>query len=101
MMKKVGRRSFLKALGFAGTVCAVTALTGCAEGGTGDGSVPLSNLTPLNGNIPWNKGVQPEDPFGNIYVRAVTYTVLLDMSNWRTLQTSWPTLSAPEDDPAR
>lgn len=54
MMKKVGRRSFLKALGFAGTVCAVTALTGCAEGGTGDGSVPLSNLTPLNGNIPWN-----------------------------------------------
>lgn len=99
MMKKVGRRSFLKALGFAGTVCAVTALTGCAEGGTGDGSVPLSNLTPLNGNIPWNKGVQPEDPFGNIYVRGVNYTVFLDMSNWRIMQSSWPNLSASVEYP--
>ena len=78
-MKKIDRRSFLKVMAAAGTVCAMTALTGC-EGTSGggmpnhDGSVPLSDLNSLNGKIAWNN-VAPKDPFGNVYVQGVNYSV--------------------------
>lgn len=65
MMKKIDRRSFLKVMGAAGTVCAMTALTGCGGTPNYDGSVPLSDLNSLNGKIAWNN-VEPKDPFGNV-----------------------------------
>ena len=79
MSNKIDRRSFLKVLGIAGAACTMTALTGCdgvSGGGTPnhDGSVPLSDLNPLNGRIAWNN-VAPEDPFGNVYVRGVNYSI--------------------------
>ena len=79
MSNKIDRRSFLKVLGIAGVACTMTALTGCdgvSGGGTPnhDGSVPLSDLNPLNGRIAWNN-VAPEDPFGNVYVRGVNYSI--------------------------
>ena len=102
MSKKIDRRSFLKVLGIAGAACAMTALTGCDDSIVaviGDGSVPLSNLTPLNGYIPWNKNFQPEDPFGNVYVRGVNYSVFLDISRWKVMSSSWPNLSASVEYP--
>ena len=97
MMKKINRRSFLKVLGIAGAACTMTALTGC-DGGSGggtpnrDGSVPLSDLNPLNGKIAWNN-VAPEDPFGNVYVRGVNYSVFR-AGSWSRETNSATVLSA-------
>ena len=90
-MKKINRRSFLKVLGIAGAACTMTALTGC-DGGSGggtpnrDGSVPLSDLNPLNGKIAWN-------PFGNVYVRGVNYSVFR-AGSWSRETNSATVLSA-------
>lgn len=80
MMKKIGRRSFLKGIGAAGLACAAGLLTGCDSNGrpvvpSGDGSVSLATLPILNGDIRWNKG-SPKDPFGNDYSYAVNYTIV-------------------------
>ena len=86
-MKKIDRRSFLKVLGIAGAACAMTALTGCDDegvpgGSAGDGSTPLSNLKPLNGSFTWENET-PEDPYGNIYMRGVNYSVFRQGSGWK------------------
>ena len=45
MMKEMNRRTFLKAVGVAGAVSAMTALVGCSGGGVivPDGSTSLAN----------------------------------------------------------
>ena len=85
MSKKIDRRSFLKVLGIAGAACAMTALTGCDDEGVpvipaGDGSVPLSNLKPLNGVFKWGN-VAPEDPFGKTYTNGANSIVLWTYSD--------------------
>lgn len=92
MMKKIDRRSFLKVMGAAGTVCAMTALTGCGGTPNYDGSVPLSDLNSLNGKIAWNN-VEPKDPFGNVYVQGVNYSVFRPGS-WSRETNSVTVLSA-------
>ena len=79
MMKKIDRRKFLKVMGAAGVACAMTALTGCGDGGSApapapDGSTPLSYLKPLNGKVNWSNK-EPKDPFGNTYANGVNYVV--------------------------
>ena len=55
MMKEMNRRTFLKAVGVAGAVSAMTALVGCSGGViVPDGSTSLANLKPLNGYYDWN-----------------------------------------------
>ena len=92
MMKKIDCRSFLKVMGAAGTVCAMTALTGCGGTPNYDGSVPLSDLNSLNGKIAWNN-VEPKDPFGNVYVQGVNYSVFRPGS-WSRETNSVTVLSA-------
>ena len=85
-MKRINRRSFLKVLGIAGAACAMTVLTGCDEEGNPsfpaeDGSVPLSNLKPLNGSFNWGNEI-PEDPYENTYQKGVNYSVFSQTSGW-------------------
>lgn len=90
MMEKISRRSFMKVLGIAGAACAMTALTGCEDVPDvvrpGDGSTPLSNLTPLNGGISWDDTRLPEDPFGNVYTQGVNYTIFSCYCGWKNLE---------------
>ena len=81
-MKKMNRRTFLKAVGIAGAVSAMTALVGCGDGGTvpSDGSTSLANLKPLNGNYNWNNTL-PEDPFGTTYTNGANAIVLKPVSS--------------------
>ena len=76
MMKEMNRRTFLKAVGVAGAVSAMTALVGCSGGVIiPDGSTSLANLKPLNGYYNWNNTL-PEDPFGNTYTTGANAIVL-------------------------
>lgn len=76
MMKEMNRRTFLKAVGVAGAVSAMTALVGCSGGViVPDGSTSLANLKPLNGYYDWNNTL-PEDPFGNTYTTGANAIVL-------------------------
>lgn len=76
-MKEMNRRTFLKAVGVAGAVSAMTALVGCSGGVIvpDGGSTSLANLKPLNGYYDWNNTL-PEDPFGNTYTTGANAIVL-------------------------
>lgn len=83
-MKEMNRRTFLKAVGVAGAVSAMTALVGCSGGViVPDGSTSLANLKPLNGYYDWNNTL-PEDPFGNTYTTGANAIVLRTV--WRCME---------------
>lgn len=71
MMKEMNRRTFLKAVGVAGAVSAMTALVGCSGGViVPDGSTSLANLKPLNGYYDWNNTLPGRPVWKHLYDRC-------------------------------